>query len=334
MTAGPLRACAGCVRVIRVRTEKEDRTVTASSIAVDHAEHQSAVRRLIARHPVATFLLLMFSMSTAVAAVPQLTRPGALPFGLAFYDSLGPVLASALPAFVVVAAVGGRKGVRELAGRCLRWRVRLRWYGVALFSVPASALLVMVVIHGPRMMLEVLADRGVLILTTTLPHLLLLIVFCIVAEEAGFLGFLQARWQDRFGPVAASALVALPFAAYHLPGTMVANGFGLAQLHIALAYVAVIGVLQMFGRVMFMWLYNVTGASVLLAAIWHSSFDVTTTAFGHTLAPPGAGTSAVALGFWVPSAIVVAFAVTLLVLTRGRLGDPIARRRGMRPGTH
>ena len=332
MTAGPLRL-PGCVRVIRMRAEKEERTVTTSCIAVDHAEHHSAVRRLIARRPVATFLLLMFSMSTAVAAVPPLTRPGALPFGLAFYDSLGPVLASALPALVVVAAVGGRKGVRELAGRCLRWRARLRWYGVALFSLPASVLLVMVVIHGPRM-LDVLADRWVLILTTTLPHLLMLIVFCIVAEEAGFLGFLQARWQDRFGPVAASALVALPFAAYHLPGTMVANGFGLAQLHIALAYVAVVGVLQMFGRIMFMWLYNVAGASVLLAAIWHSSFDVTTTAFGHTLAPPGAGASAVVLGFWVPSAIVVAFAVALLVLTRGRLGEPVARRRGMRPGPH
>jgi membrane protease YdiL (CAAX protease family) len=305
--------------------------MTVSSIAVDHVVHRSAVRRLIARHPVATFLLLMMSISTAVAVVPPLNRPGALPFGLAFSDSLGPILASALPAFVVVAAVGGRQGVRELAGRCFRWRVRLRWYGLALLSVPLSVLLVTVVIYGPRV-LEVIADRWVLILTTTLPHLLILIVFCIVAEEAGFLGFLQARWQDRFGPVAASALVALPFAAYHLPGTMVANGFGLAQLHLALAYVAVVGVIQLFGRVMFMWLYNVTGASVLLVGIWHSSFDVTTTAFGHTFALPGAGASAAITGYWIPSAIVVAFALTLIALTRGRLGDTAERRREARPG--
>ncbi|HET9649974.1 MAG TPA: CPBP family intramembrane glutamic endopeptidase [Microlunatus sp.] len=270
-------------------------------------------------------------MSTVVAVVPPLTRPGTLPFGLALYDSLGPVLASAVPAFVVVAAVGGRKGVRELASRCFRWRVGLRWYGFALFSVPVSVLLVSVAIFGPGL-LGVVADRWLLILTTTLPHLLILIVFCIVAEEVGFLGFLQARWQHRFGPVAASALVAVPFADYHLPGTMVANGFGLAQFHVALAYVAVVGVLQLFGRVVIMWLYNVTGASVLLAGIWHASFDVTTTAFGHTFAVPGAGAGAAVAGFWIPSAIVVAFAVALLALTRGRLGDPAARRRETRPG--
>ena len=113
---------------------------------------------------------------------------------------------------------------------------------------------------------------------------------------------------------------------------MVANGFGLAQLHLALAYIAVVGIFQLFGRVVIMWLYNATGASVLLAGIWHSSFDVTTTAFGHTLALPGAGASAGVTGFWIPSAIVVAFGLVLLVLTRGRLGDPAVRRRGGRSG--
>jgi uncharacterized protein len=305
--------------------------MTVSTIPIDQAAHGSAVRRVIARHPVATFLLLMFAMSTAVAAVPALTRPGVLPFGLAIYDSLGPILASALPALVVVAAVGGWQGVRELAGRCFRWRVRLRWYGFAVLSVPMSVLLVSVVIYGPQV-LEVVADRWLLILTTTLPHLLVLIVFCIVAEEVGFLGFLQARWQDRFGPVAASALVALPFAVYHLPGTMVANGFGLAQLHLALAYVAVVGVIQLFGRVVILWVYNVTGASVLLAAIWHASFDATTTAFGHTFALSDAGASAAITGYWIPSAVVVAFALALLASTRGRLGHRAARRRQVRSG--
>lgn len=305
--------------------------MTASPTTADRAVHHSAVRRLIARHPVATFLLLMMAMSTAVAAVPALTRPGTLPSGLALYDSLGPILASALPAFVVAAAVDGRQGVRELAGRCLRWRVPLRWYGLALLSVPGAVLLIAVVIHGPRM-LGVVADRWFLIVTVTLPHLLFLIVFCIVAEEAGFLGFLQARWQERFGPVAASALVALPFAVYHLPGTMVVNGFGLDEIHIALAYVGVVGVIQLCGRFMFMWLYNVTGASVLLAGIWHSSFDVTTTAFGHTLAFPGAEASAAVIGFWVPSAVVIAFALVLLTRTRGRLGNLAVRTRTARPG--
>ena len=301
--------------------------MTTSTIAV-RSEHGSGVRGVIARHPVATFLLLAISMSAVVAVIPALTRPGVLPSGLALYDSLGPLLASALPAFVVVAAIGGRDGVRELAARCFRWRVRLRWYAFALLSVPAAVLLVTVLLYGHRMF-DVVVDRWPLIFTTTLPHLLMLIVFCIVAEEVGFLGFLQARWQRRFGPLAATALVTLPFAAYHLPGTMVVNGFGLAQLHVALAYVAVVGVLQLFGRVVITWIYNATRASVLLAATWHASFDVTTTAFGHTFALP-AGANAAMTGFWIPSGVTVAVAVAVAVLTRGRLGSSAARDRRAR----
>ena len=103
------------------------------------------------------------------------------------------------------------------------------------------------------------------------------------------MGFLQARWQSRFGPLKASLLVTVPFAVYHLPSLMVESGLGLAQLHVALAFLGVLAVLQLFGRVVMMWLYNVTGSSVLLVGLWHASFDATTSAFGRTFADPGCG---------------------------------------------
>jgi uncharacterized protein len=34
--------------------------------------------------------------------------------------------------------VGGRAGFRELVSRLLRWRVGVRWYGVALLTAPFS----------------------------------------------------------------------------------------------------------------------------------------------------------------------------------------------------
>src|SRR3954447_2544514 len=143
--------------------------------------HGQALRRLVARHPVATFLLLVFSVSMAVTQVPVLTRHDILPFDLALYDSLGPLLGVALPAFLVVAAAGGREGVRELASRCLRWRVRLRWYAFAFLSVPVAVLLGASAVFG-RSLLVVLADRWMLLFTAVVPQLVLLIVCCIVAE--------------------------------------------------------------------------------------------------------------------------------------------------------
>jgi len=287
------------------------------------------LRRVVALHPVATFLLLAFSVSIAVAQVPVLTRRDILPFDLALYESLGPIFGVALPAFIVVAAARGREGVRELAGRCLRWRVSLRWYLFAFLSVPALVLLCVGAVFG-RALFVVLANRWTDVFTTVLPQLVLLSLCFIVAEEIGFTGFLQARWQDRFGPLKASLLVTIPFAAYHLPVVMVESRLGLAQMHLALAFLGVLAVLQLFGRVVIMWLYNVTGSSVLLVGLWHASFDATTSAFGRTFAVPGAIRNADLAGFWIPSAVVAVLAVLLVVLTHGRLAfrsEAASRRR-------
>src|SRR4051812_10382627 len=98
----------------------------------------SALRRLVARHPVAAFLVMVYTVNTAVALVPVLTRRDILPFDLAPYDSLGHIFGVALPAFIVVAAMSGKTGVRDLARRSLRWRVGVHWYLIALLGLPIA----------------------------------------------------------------------------------------------------------------------------------------------------------------------------------------------------
>ena len=53
-------------------------------------------------------------------------------------------------AFVVTGALAGRKGVVDLARRGVRWRVPVRWYLVALFTVPVGATLISLAIYGSR----------------------------------------------------------------------------------------------------------------------------------------------------------------------------------------
>src|SRR5829696_8301802 len=160
----------------------------SSHTSTQQAASHSALRRLVARHPVTAFLVMVYAVNSAVALVPVLTRRDILPFDLALYESLGPIFGVALPAFVVVAAARGREGVRELAGRCLRWRVSLRWYLFAFLSVPVLVLLCVGVVFG-RALLVVLANRWTEVFTTVLPQLVLLILCFIVAEEIGFTGF-------------------------------------------------------------------------------------------------------------------------------------------------
>jgi membrane protease YdiL (CAAX protease family) len=278
-----------------------------------HPAPHSALRRLVAHHPVAAFLVMVYSVNCAVALVPLLRRRDILPFDLAPYDSLGHIFGVALPAFIVVAAMHGRAGVRDLARRSLRWRVGVRWYLIALLGVPVATVMCASVIFGLAP-LNALVEKWRLLLTEVLPQLLLLILFYNVAEEVGWTGFLQARLQDRHGPLKASVIVTLPFALFHLPGWMVEFELGLAQLHLALLLTGVFGVSQLFGRVVIMWLYNNTGYSVLLVGMFHASFNVTTSAFGSAFIPVPTGST-----FLIAAPVLAAAAVLIAVFTRGRL---------------
>jgi uncharacterized protein len=273
----------------------------------------SALRRLVAQHPVATFLVMVYTVNCAVALVPLLTRRDILPFDLAPYDSLGHIFGVALPAFIVVAAMHGRAGVRDLARQSLRWRVGVRWYLIALLGLPVATVMCASVIFGLAP-LNALVEKWRLLLTVVLPQLMLLIVFYNVAEEVGWTGFLQASLQDRHGPLKASVIVTLPFALFHLPGWMVEFELGLAQLHLALLLTGIFGVSQLFGRVVIMWLYNNTNYSVLLVGMFHASFNVTTSAFGSAFIPVPAGST-----FLIAAPVLAAAAVLIGIFTRGRL---------------
>jgi len=267
----------------------------------------------VARHPVAAFLVMVYAVNIAVELPPVLTRPDILPFALRPDALLGHIFGSAVPAFLVIAAMHGRAGVRDLTRRCLRWRVRPQWYLFALLGVPIGALLCASAIFGLAG-LHALVAQWPLLVTVVVPQLLLFIVFSNGPEEIGWMGFLQARLQERHGPLKASLIVTLPFALYHLPGLMVDGGFGLAQLPLALGELGILAILQLFGRVVMMWLYNTTNHSVLLVGMFHSAFDVTTQPEFGAFIPAPAGT-----GTLIASGVVAVAAVLIVVFTRGRL---------------
>src|SRR5204862_1127290 len=285
----------------------------SSPTATQQPAPHSALRRLVARHPVAAFLVMVYAVTIAVVLPPVLTRHDIWPFGQALSDPLGHIFGSAVPAFLVIAAMHGRAGVRDLARRCLRWRVGPQWYLLALLGVPIGVVLCASAICGLAPVHQ-LQDKWPLLFTVVVPQLLLFIVFSNGPEEIGWMGFLQARLQERHGPLKASLIVTLPFALYHLPGLMVDEGFALAQLPLALGELGVIAILQLFGRVVMMWLYNNTNRSVLLVGMFHSAFDVTPQREFGTFIPGPAGT-----GTLIASGVVAVAAVLIVVFTRGRL---------------
>jgi membrane protease YdiL (CAAX protease family) len=267
----------------------------------------SPVRQLVARHPVATFLFICYAVNWA-AAVPWFrTRTDILPLDLPMWGSLGTIFGVALAAFLVIAASDGRAGVWDLARRSLRWRVGVRWYLVALFGLPIAVLVGAAVLFGSAP-LTALADNWRLLFTVVLPILLLQFALFNLAEEIGWTGFLQARLQDRHGPLKASLIVTLPFALFHLPDLFAQMGVASA-----LMILPILALAHLFARVVIMWLYNTTGRSVLLVGLFHASFNATLVGGGKFIPGP-AGTALV-----IATGIVVVAALALVVATRGRL---------------
>jgi len=285
-------------------------TPTATQQPATH----SALRRLVARHPVAAFLVMAYIVESAFALPPVRAPLDILPPGLPLAGSLGTIFGVGLPAFLVMAAMHGRAGVRDLARRSLRWHVGACWYLFALLGVPSAALLCASVIFGLAP-LNALVNKWPLVFTAVVPELLLRVVLFNLAEEVGWMGFLQARLQDKHGPLKASVIVTIPFALWHLPGLMVDTGLGLTQLPLALGLLGVLAIGQLFARVVMMWLYNNTHHSVLLVGLFHSSFNVTTGALGREFIP-GWSDGSVLL---IASGVVAVTAVLIVVFTRGRL---------------
>ena len=196
---------------------------------------------------------------------------------------VGGSLGLGLAAFLVTAALSGRAGVADLGRRSVRWRVPVRWYLIALFSVPVAATLISLAIYGPR----ALAPRSgwPRALAEVAGLLLLQLVFFQLAEEIGFTGFLQHHWQDRYSPMKLTLYVALLWALWHLTDHFAEEGWGLEQLISAPVVFAMEFVALFFARALFVWFYNRTGFSVLLVAIFHASFDASISKLSRDVVP-------------------------------------------------
>jgi hypothetical protein len=82
----------------------------------------AALLRMIARHPVAAFMLIALAAGFLTAAIRPIADADVLPFDLPLHGFLGGVFGVGLGAFLVTGALAGRPGVVDLARRSVRWR--------------------------------------------------------------------------------------------------------------------------------------------------------------------------------------------------------------------
>ena len=324
MTLPPLRIAVPGRKRTAIRNPRQKRGKIVSTLIKNRQPATlSALRRLVARRPVAAFLVMAFVFSWTIMLPLLLSENGlgVLPFPLPWqvFGSLMSIFGLALPAFLVTAARDGKEGVRDLLGRCLRWRVGVHWYLIALFGLLAATLLGAIPFLGLAPVGSLARDWS-LLFTVFLPGVLVPFVLVNLWEETAWTGFMQHTLQEGAGPVLASAMVAPFFALIHMPGFFVASFISdektpLGEFPAVLMQVGLLAVFAVFIRVLIMWLYNGSGQSVLVVGLFHSAFNMTN---GQKITPEllslpeGMASS-------IPAVAVLVLAVLLLVFTRGRL---------------
>jgi uncharacterized protein len=289
-------------------------------IASTQPTFMSSLRATIARHPVAAFLVF-FYVTGWIFFLPALL--GASGFGLLPYD-LPPqpsilvltLVSLAGGAFLVTRIADGKDGVRELRSRYFTWRTGPQWYLLALFGAPLLLLVGAAVVQGTNTLGTFVAN-----LPQFLPNYVLQVVLIAVLislwEETGWMAFLTARWQKRFGPVLASLMVAPLFGLGHFPLLFLAGGLTdsgrltASEVPEYIFYLLVLFAVPV--RLILTWVFNSTGGSLPIVALLHASFDVVASGAILTGFYPGVDGRLLYFGL----AIV---AIGVLVITRGRLG--------------
>ena len=246
----------------------------------------SALGRWPARHPVAAYFGLAYAFSWAVelplVAAAQGWVRWSVPPTLHYLAAFGPLLA----ALVVVSATEGRAGVRRWLAGLLRWRVGwVSWLGaiglpLALFGVAA---VVNYVTTGQALNLALLGQVDYLPDLTPLGALGLWLLTFGLGEELGWRGLALPRLQRSHSALTASLLLGVVWAFWHLPAffykdTYMAMGLagGLPMLVLSITAAALV----------FTWLYNTSGGSLLVVIVFHALFDfLSVTPAGGDAAP-------------------------------------------------
>jgi membrane protease YdiL (CAAX protease family) len=239
---------------------------------------------VIRRYPLVSFFVLAFAATWSLVPVGS-------------FAAFGPLLA----AVVVTGVTGGRHGLRVWGSTLVRWRVRLRWYAIALvlplavlaaavglnvaFGAPASAVgrldpwYSLVLFFGLRLIVPLLAPLG---------------------EEPGWRGFALPRLQATRSPLRATLILAPLVGLWHVPLLFLASE--------DLAPILLLGTVGV--TFFYTWLYNRSGGSVFMTLMAHAAEGtIRLSAFGF------AGADASRLP-WLYTIVWCAVAIGLLVFDR------------------
>jgi membrane protease YdiL (CAAX protease family) len=202
------------------------------------------VRSIVDRHPLGSFFVLAFALTWVTVPVGS-------------FMAAGPLVA----ALVVLGMTEGRAGIRALGRRMVQWRVGWPYY-VAALLVPIGVGLA----AGAGNLAFGASDAAFANLTAStlaLTFVLRMIVpmFAPIGEEPGWRGFALPRMQHGRTPFAATLMLGVIVAAWHMPLIWVSEE--------KFEPILILG--TVFVTFWYTWLFNHTKGSVFMTMVAHAA---------------------------------------------------------------
>lgn len=249
------------------------------------------MRASLRRHSLLLFFVLAFALSWWPWPFILLNPSSAplLHFGVLF------------AALITVAVTHGRAGIRSLLAGVVRWRVKPRWYLVAL-GLPAALMVgaaAVAVLLGKPISSSTLVEGSLVV-----PVALITTALAAgpLSEEPGWRGVALPAMIQRLGAVLGSVVLGVIWALWHLP-VLLTDPTGQRE---PIPYLVLLTSVSL----VITWVYLASGRSLLIAILLHSMLNTSAAAIFPAFQKPDWGLVWWLLaGAWVAVAAVVSVTV-------------------------
>jgi len=291
------------------------------------------LKQVIASHPIAAFLVILYLVSWMLFLPAILGKSGLGILSVDIPAQVGILLVTIFGrtgvTFVVTRIADAKAGTRDLRSHYFRFRTGPQWYLLAIAGAPVLLLVAGLLTRGGSALTPIMRNP-LQIVTVYLLNLVVIAILISLMEEGAWMAFVTARLQRRWGPFWASLAVAPLFGFVHFPLFFLANGLtdgapprGVHVLEYAF-YLLILFSVPM--RIVITWVFNSSGGSVPVVALFHASVDTTASAAVLTAFYPGIDGRLLYVGLAV-------LALALVIMTRGRLGCRPVSKQGQEPPT-
>ena len=285
---------------------------TISSVA---STPESGLKTFAKRHPLTAYFTMAYAFTWVLVIPIMLSQMGLglfnLPEPLLFIFLLLSTYSGPLPAALIMTSIiDGKEGRRQLWRRVFQWRVGFGWYLLLLIAYPLIFLIGLTFYSGAAPWVALFQNLPLLV-TYYLPVAVIGIIFPSLGEEPGWRGFALPRLQQQYGPLMGTLILGVLHGIWHLPAYFIPGAILEGPFDIT-AFAANTGLLIAM-TVIWTWFFNHVGQSVFFAMFTHGVSNATSGLIPQIIADPIGDP-------WASFKIGAAFAMLLILFTRGRLG--------------